>query len=145
MHAHNPYLGIRCLAIITHFSANWAENLYGNSRDWYLSIGDEKSNMWCFFRIFSFFLVTFGGKMGVATMRASNGGPLRTNHYFVTMFSKFSAWTSPLQKQVQNCGFVGFLKLPCESRFSKKRNFGQKNIFYVFFAYLLLSQWDLSG
>ena len=75
---------------------NWAENFYGNSGDYYLSIGGEKSKLWCLF--FSFdFLATFGGKMGVATTRALNGlgppnptkklghwvgQPLSWNHFF---------------------------------------------------------------
>ena len=36
------------------FCANWAENFYGNPRDYYLSIGGEKSKLLCLFFSFDF-------------------------------------------------------------------------------------------
>ena len=46
-----PYLGIR---FFCNFWANWAEIFHGSSGDHYLSIGDEKSKLWCLFFIFHF-------------------------------------------------------------------------------------------
>ena len=44
-------MGIRFL---DHFWANWADIFYGSSRDPYLSIDDEKSQLRCLFSIFDF-------------------------------------------------------------------------------------------
>ena len=42
----------------------WAYVFYGSSGDCYLSISDEKSNLWCLFLI-----VNFSGKMGIVQAR----------------------------------------------------------------------------
>ena len=49
------------------FSANLAKKCYEISGDYYLSIGDEKSSIWCFFEKNNI----FGGKMGVKRSWAS--------------------------------------------------------------------------
>ena len=74
-----------------NFLTMWADNFCGNSGEYYLSIVGEKSKLRFFFSIFIVW-ATFGGKMGVATMRALNGlGPpdptkklpaLSQNHVF---------------------------------------------------------------
>ena len=65
-----PYMGIRFLAI--NFLSNRAEISYGNSGEYYPSIGGENSCFWCFFERNTI----FGGKMGVATTVAPRGlGP----------------------------------------------------------------------
>ena len=70
-----PYLGISFLAITKPFWANWTKNFYGNLGDYYLSIGDDTSKLWCLFLIFGL-LASFSGKMGLATTHAPNGlGP----------------------------------------------------------------------
>ena len=55
-----PYLGIR---FFDHpFWVNWAENFCGNSKQFDLSIGDEKVKLWCRCSFFIWW-ATFGGKM----------------------------------------------------------------------------------
>ena len=49
---------------------DWTETFYGSTGEHYLSIGDEKPELWCLFFIF---WDTFDGKMGVATTRTPNG------------------------------------------------------------------------
>ena len=46
---------MRFLAITQPFLANRAEIFYGNSRDYYLSIGYKKSWFWALFAIFDFY------------------------------------------------------------------------------------------
>ena len=44
------------------FWTNQTENFHGNSRDYYLSISDKKSKLWCLFFIFVFFGPFLAGK-----------------------------------------------------------------------------------
>ena len=48
------YLGKLFLAITQLFWTNWAEFFFGNSGNYYLLVGGEKSKVWSLFLIFDF-------------------------------------------------------------------------------------------
>ena len=82
------------------FWANWVENSYENSGNYYLSIGDEKTKLWCLFFIFDF-LGHFWRVLLTVPSRARHGS-VRARRQINKLPWRICKWTSILNKHSVN-------------------------------------------